>query len=116
MDNNSCKNLTDLIDLRQAAELLPRRASGQPISTACLKKWMLHGLHGERLEYAKVGSRYFTTQGWIERFVLNLTDADRRAKIAENWQSCSEPIQINEARQARTIEKARELGLLKSPK
>jgi hypothetical protein len=112
MDNNSCKNLTDLIDLRQAAELLPRRASGQTISTACVKRWMVVGSHGVHLHYVKLGCRYLTSREWIVEFIKSSTEVDHKSKFAKSWQTSSETKQFNDSQQAVTLKRAAELGLI----
>ncbi len=109
---NNLNRLSDLLDLRQAAELLPRRPSGRTIATMTLKKWMIDGLSGCKLGYLKVGCRYFTTAEQIRSFIQDLTLVDRQAKIAESWQTSSVTKQFNDSQQAVTLKRAAELGLI----
>ncbi len=71
-------NLANSLSLPQAAKRLPPSRNGRPVSTSTLVRWILHGLLGPdgeivRLEAVRLGSRWVTDEGALQRFVERLT-------------------------------------------
>ena len=66
--------IRQLLTLREAARLLPRRRRGRPMHVATLHRWATHGLRGVRLETVQVGGARCTTREALQRFFERLAD------------------------------------------
>jgi len=66
----------ELLSLRQACQLLPRRRKGKRPSYACVWRWARKGCHGTRLETIKIGSMLFTSIQAVQRFCDTITAKD----------------------------------------
>jgi hypothetical protein len=65
----------NLITLRQAADLLPRRRGGKRPHFSTLWRWALRGIRGIRLETISVGDTLCTTREALEEFIRRVTEA-----------------------------------------
>ena len=54
----------DLILFRQAAELV-----SVPVSMHTVRNWALRGAHGVRLDFLKIGARFYTSQEALQGFL-----------------------------------------------
>jgi hypothetical protein len=68
--------LEDLITLREAARLLPRRRRGKKPHISCLYRWTTTGCRGVVLESVSVGGTRCTSRGALSRFFSRLSIAD----------------------------------------
>jgi hypothetical protein len=57
------------ISFKQAAELVP-----VPVTKYTVRNWALFGAHGVRLEYLKIGGRYYTSAEALQRFLDRCRD------------------------------------------
>jgi hypothetical protein len=62
------KNNEELLPLREAAKLLPRRRAGKPTHGSTLLRWAQRGLRGVKLEVVQVGATKCTTEKALRRF------------------------------------------------
>lgn len=60
--------LDDLITLRDAAALMPRRRAGRKCAVQTIYRWTTSGYRGVRLRYVQVGSTRCTTREWLREF------------------------------------------------
>jgi hypothetical protein len=68
--------LTDnLITLRQATRLLPRRRGNRRPHFSTVWRWALHGVRGIKLEAISVGDTLCTTRAALEDFLRRVTEA-----------------------------------------
>jgi hypothetical protein len=65
----------ELIPLRDAATMLPRRRCGKKTHVATLYRWTDRGIRGTRLRYVQCGSVRCTTSAWLDDFFAKLTAA-----------------------------------------
>jgi hypothetical protein len=65
----------DLVTLREAAKLLPRRRGGKRPHFSTLWRWALRGLRGIRLETVSVGDTLCTTPEALEEFMRRVSEA-----------------------------------------
>jgi hypothetical protein len=61
------------LSLPQAARHIPPTRQDKPVHVSTLVRWILHGVRGVRLEAARIGGRWVTTQEALERFSSKLT-------------------------------------------
>jgi hypothetical protein len=65
----------DLITLRQAANLLPRRRAGKKPHFATVWRWATRGCHGVKLETISVGATLCTSARALQAFFERVTAA-----------------------------------------
>ena len=63
----------ELVSLRDAAKLLPRRRAGKRPHVATLYRWTTRGLRGVVLETLQVGGTLCTSREALQRFFERLT-------------------------------------------
>jgi hypothetical protein len=61
------------LSLAQAAQRIPSSRLGKPTHVSTLVRWILHGVRGVKLEAARIGGRWVTSQEALERFSAALT-------------------------------------------
>src|SRR5262245_48148137 len=71
----------ELLSLAEAAQRLPNRRMGRPVSPSCIWRWIVEGVKGPtgqrvRLEGAKVGGAWLTSVEALERFIVRLTPTE----------------------------------------
>ena len=71
-----------LLSLSEAACKVPR-VSKKKVSTSTLWRWCRRGLHGVKLEYAKVGRRIATSEEALARFFAAGAASDRELPVGE---------------------------------
>lgn len=64
-----------LLSLPQAAQILPRRRNGFPMSAITLKRWIVAGIRGVRLRGWKVATTWYTTEASLREFLRECTAA-----------------------------------------
>jgi hypothetical protein len=64
------------LSLAQAAKILPPGRNGRSTHVATLSRWIVRGVRGVRLDAARIGGRWITSEEAIDRFSSALT-ADR---------------------------------------
>lgn len=79
-------NASKLIDLSEAANLLPRR-HGRKIHVKTIKRWIIKGCRGIRLGGQKIGDVWFTSAAWMKQFHDDCTrkaspDGDRPMAVS----------------------------------
>ncbi|MBV8232948.1 MAG: DUF1580 domain-containing protein [Planctomycetaceae bacterium] len=62
------------LSLAQAARGVPPTRQDKPVHVSTLTRWILRGVHGVRLEAARLGGRWVTSEEAICRFSAALTD------------------------------------------
>ena len=70
-----------LLDLREAAEWLPRKHGTKPVHVSTLYRWSSKGSKGVRLETVRVGGRTCTSLEALSRFIQESSgerDASRK--------------------------------------
>lgn len=114
-------NVTELITLAQAANLLP----GKP-HPSCVWRWARDGVKsrsGERvrLEHVRAGGRLFTSKAALETFLARVAEGDvqhfdERAASDSAARLAPEPIKPTSARRRHQLEEAdrelRDAGIL----
>jgi hypothetical protein len=65
----------DLITLREAAALLPRRRGRKRPHFSTLWRWALRGVRGVKLETVSVGDTLCTSPAALEEFLRRVTEA-----------------------------------------
>jgi hypothetical protein len=68
-------NNEELLLLRDAAAILPRRRRGRKPNVSTLWRWVKRGHRGTRLEAVAVGGSLCTSREALQRFMLRLTAA-----------------------------------------
>jgi hypothetical protein len=68
------------LSLPQAARLLPPGRSGRPVHIATLIRWITNGTRTRdgrtvRLKAVRMGSRWLTSQSWLDEYAASLTPA-----------------------------------------
>jgi hypothetical protein len=53
-----------LVTFKQAAQLPPK-----PVSMHTVRNWAMRGAHGVRLDYLKIGARFYTSAEAMQRFL-----------------------------------------------
>ena len=81
----------ELVSLREAARLLPRRRGDRRPHIATLYRWAKHGLRGVVLETLQVGGTLCTSREALQRFFESLTA--ERSTIAVAERSPQEPVE-----------------------
>jgi len=66
----------NLITLKDAADLLPRRRRGKKPSFTCLWRWAEKGVRGVKLDVIRVGATLCTSHEALQRFCNALTEKD----------------------------------------
>jgi hypothetical protein len=61
------------ISLTEAARSLPPGRRSRPVHVSTVLRWILQGVHGIRLEGARVGGRWLTSREALQRFAERLT-------------------------------------------
>jgi Protein of unknown function (DUF1580) len=61
------------LSLAQAAKLIPPTRLEKRVHVSTLVRWILRGVRGVKLEAARVGGRWITSQEALERFSAALT-------------------------------------------
>jgi len=67
----------ELLTLKDACMILPRRRRGRKPHFATLWRWAKRGLSGVKLETLKVGGTLCTSREALQRFFDRLTEADQ---------------------------------------
>ncbi|HUU12342.1 MAG TPA: DUF1580 domain-containing protein [Terriglobia bacterium] len=100
----------DLLSLRDASEILPRRRRGRKPHFSALWRWSTRGLHGVRLETLRCGGTLVTSREAIQRFFEQLGAMDGQPQ-----QPNPPPAFRTPAQRARDIERAdnelKEMGI-----
>jgi len=65
----------ELLSMKDAAALLPKRRGGAKVSLTSLWRWSTRGAKGVRLETVRVGSSVYTTRAALRRFIEARTAA-----------------------------------------
>jgi hypothetical protein len=65
--------IEQLITLPQAARLVPPARNGKKTHVSTILRWILRGVDGAHLEGARLGGRWFTSRGALQRFAERLT-------------------------------------------
>ena len=66
----------ELISLKDACQLLPRRRRGRKPSFSTIWRWALHGARGVKLETLRVGGTLCTSREALQRFFDKLSERD----------------------------------------
>lgn len=66
----------ELLTLKDACHLLPRRRRGRKPSFSTIWRWALHGVRGVQLETLRVGSTLCTSRESLQRFFAKLSESD----------------------------------------
>lgn len=61
----------ELVPLLQAAEFFPKSRDGKKKHINCLRRYAAGLKNGNKLETRKVGTLLYTTQEWVDRFVMD---------------------------------------------
>lgn len=101
-----------LLSIAQIAQLVPGQGHGHCCSGGTVRRWMIVGVKGKHLRYYRVGGRFFSTKKWLFEFFQQLTEADEAKRFAEEWKELPAVSQPNESHRARTLDRAREMGLI----
>ena len=101
-----------LLSIAQIAQLVPGQGHGHCCSGGTVRRWMIVGVKGKHLRYYRVGGRFFSTKEWLFEFFQQLTEADEAKRFAEKWKELPAVNEPNEAHRARTLDRAREMGLI----
>ncbi len=64
-----------IVTLRQACDLLPRRRRGKKVAVETLYRWSLSGCRGVKLETIQIGGTRCTSREALQRFFDALTTA-----------------------------------------
>jgi hypothetical protein len=67
----------ELVTLRQAARLLPKRRGGKRAHASTVWRWATAGLRGKRLEVLRVGGIAYTSEAALDRFFRELAGNDQ---------------------------------------
>jgi hypothetical protein len=95
---------TDLIELSEAAKLLPKR-HGKKIHVKTIKRWIVKGCRGIRLGGQKIGDVWFTSAAWLRQF------HDECTRRASRESECDRPpAVVSEAARRAERELARRFG------
>jgi hypothetical protein len=70
-------SVEQLISLREAARMLPRRRRGKRPHISCLYRWTTTGCQGVILESVMVGGTRCTSREAVGRFIMCVTDRCR---------------------------------------
>lgn len=76
--------LEDLLTLREATALVPRRRGGKRCSLQCLYRWTTAGCRGVVLQYRQAGATRCTTRRWVDEFFDALTAQSRRRPVSQS--------------------------------
>ena len=101
-----------LLSIAQIAQLVPGQGHGLSCSASTVRRWMVTGVAGKHLRYLRVGGRFFSTKQWLYQFFEDLTQDDEAKRFAEKWKELPAVNEPNEAHRARTLDRAREMGLI----
>ena len=94
-----------LISLKDACQLLPRRRRGRKPCFSTPWRWALHGARGVRLETLRVGGTLCTSREALQRFFDRLSEDGTTAPPQQ------QPFYRTPAQRQRAVEQAeRELG------
>jgi hypothetical protein len=74
-------NQETLISLAEAAQSIPPGRKGKPTHLSTVLRWILHGVHGIRLEGVRLGGRWLTSREALARFAEQLTARAEPAAI-----------------------------------
>ena len=66
----------ELLTLKDACQLLPRRRRGRKPSFSTIWRWALHGARGVRLETLRCGGTLCTSREALQRFFDKLSERD----------------------------------------
>lgn len=66
-------NAEELVTLRQAARMLPKRRQDRPIHVSTLFRWVQAGVKGIKLEHVVIGGALHTSKQALQRFADALT-------------------------------------------
>lgn len=61
------------LGMTEAARLIPSKKQGKPTHVSTVKRWILRGSRGVRLEGIRVGGQWITSREALERFSAALT-------------------------------------------
>ena len=82
-----------LLSFAEAAEWLPRQASGKRVSTKTVARWSLVGIAGLTLETIRIGRRRVTSKEACQRFFAAHTNKiDGIPKVSDAPQPSAEPV------------------------
>ena len=65
-----------LLDPLDATMHVPPNRTGRRVHQSSVRRWMLQGLRGVRLESIKIGQRRCTSVEALDRFFIRLTDSN----------------------------------------
>jgi hypothetical protein len=66
--------IEELISLREACKMLPKRRRGKPVHISCIYRWTLNGVRGVILESLQVGGTRCTSREALHRFFERLSE------------------------------------------
>jgi hypothetical protein len=65
---------TSRLPLTKAAGFFPEN-NGKKVSVSAMRRWILTGDHGVRLQAVYVAHRWYTTEEWVHQFIESTTSA-----------------------------------------